>query len=163
MSGAGGRRPVRYLAVDLGVRRTGLAVGDAGTGLVTPLEVLEVARDQRGGEALLDAIAAAAHDHLPDAPDGALVLGLPVNMDGTEGPQARQTREFGARLAQRTGHFVHFQDERLTSSEADWAMAGSGLTRKRKKSRRDALAAGAILRDFLASLERREGEAGPGR
>lgn len=157
---AGVRRPMRYLAVDLGAKRTGLAVGDAATGLVTPVRVLEIAMSARRGEALLDAIAEAARDHLPDAPDGAVVVGLPVNMDGTEGVPARLTREFGARLGQRTGHRVHFQDERLTSSEADWAMAGSGLTRKRKKARRDALAAGAILRDFLAAQKDQEGGAG---
>ena len=81
-----------------------------------------------------------------------LVLGLPMNMDGTEGKAATKARAFGAALTQRTGRAVHFQDERLTSADADWSMARSGMTHKEKKQRRDALAAAAILRDFLGAL-----------
>lgn len=72
-------------------------------------------------------------------------------MDGTEGPRAKVVRAFAARLIQRTHRTVHFQDERLTTADADWQMARSGMTHKQKKLRRDALSAANILRDFLAT------------
>jgi putative Holliday junction resolvase len=146
---------MRYLAIDLGDKRTGLAAGDALTGLVTPLEVLSTPVARRDGEELLDAIAHAATDRLGDRPSGGqIVVGLPVNMDGTEGQRARLVRAFAARIGERTGRTVHLQDERLTSADAEWELAGSGLTHKQKKERRDALAAAAILRDFLERQSR---------
>jgi putative Holliday junction resolvase len=133
---------MRYLAVDLGDKRTGLAAGDDVVRLVQPVEVLQVPR----GPALLDALARAVDRHGPDA----LVVGLPLNMDGTEGGSARSVREFGALIAERTRLPVHYQDERLTSFEADERMARSGRTHREKRELRDALAACAILEGFLA-------------
>ncbi|MFM8639643.1 MAG: Holliday junction resolvase RuvX [Planctomycetota bacterium] len=133
---------MRYLAIDLGDRRTGLAAGDDVVRLVQPVEVLQVPR----GPALLDALARAVDRHGPDA----LVVGLPLNMDGTEGGAARSVREFGALIAERTRLPVHYQDERLTSFEADERMARSGRTHREKRELRDALAACAILEGFLA-------------
>lgn len=141
-SSASPEAPMRFLAIDLGDKRTGLAVGDDDLRIPSPLRVIE-----RSGEALLDDIARAISDHNPDA----LVMGLPLNMDGTEGPRAKIVRAFAERLASRTHLPVHFHDERLSSDAADWQMAGAGLTRGQKKQRRDALAAAAILRDFLTS------------
>jgi putative Holliday junction resolvase len=145
---------VRYLGIDLGEKRTGLALGDAESGIVSPLKVLEIGAAADGGRALLEGVAKAALEHRPDA----IVIGLPLNMDdGSEGPAAKRSREFGRRLGERIAAPVHYFDERLTSSDADWAMAGSGLTHGQKKARRDALAAAAILRDFLASIDPPEG------
>lgn len=144
---------MRYLCIDLGDKRTGLAVGDAQTRLVSPLEVLEVPLAQRGGEALLDALAKAVDEQLGAAP-GELVVGLPLNMDDSEGPRASLVRAFGARVATRCGRQVRFHDERLSSAAADWSMARSGMTRGEKKQRRDALAAAAILAGFLETLAR---------
>ncbi len=132
---------MRYLAVDLGAKRTGIAAGDDVTRLVQPVEVLQVPR----GPALMDALAKAVDRHGPDA----IVLGIPINMDGTEGAAAKDVRTFAAQLAARTGLPVHLQDERLTSFEADARMAQSGRTHKQKKELRDALAAAAILEDWL--------------
>jgi len=132
---------MRYLAVDLGDKRTGLAMGDDVSCMVSPLTVLELPRN----ELLVDAISKAARQH--DA--GAIVIGLPLNMDNTEGPAAAQARAFGLLLAQATSLAVHFQDERLTSYAADQHMARTGRTHKQKKALRDALAAAEILRDFL--------------
>ena len=118
------------------------------------------------GGPLLEAIARAVEHHLGEDPKhepGELVVGLPLNMDGTEGPRARIVRSFCDRLAQRTGRVLHLQDERLTSVEADWRLAGTGMTHKQKKARRDAQAAAAILRDFLeARGVHSESEPGPG-
>ncbi len=136
---------MRFLAIDLGDKRTGLAIGDDETNLASPLTVIEVAR----GDALIDAIADSIKDHAPDA----IVLGLPLNMDGTEGPQAKLVRAFGEQLHKYCGLEVHYHDERLTSFAADQQMAGSGRTHKQKKRLRDALAAAEILRDFLDHVE----------
>lgn len=153
---------MRYVSIDLGDKRTGLAVGDSETRIVSPLTVLEISLLVANGQLLLEGIARAVEAHLGparaagtagarlDSP-GELVIGLPLNMDGTEGPQAKRTRAFAERVAHRTGRLVHLQDERLTSADADWAMARTGMTRQQKKEKRDALAAAAILREFLGS------------
>ena len=132
---------MRYLAIDLGEKRTGLAAGDDVTGLISPLAVIEVRR----GNALLDALLKEIEAHHPDE----IVIGLPLNMDGTEGEGAKVVRQFAEALEARSGKPIHFQDERLTSYAADQQMAQSGRTHKQKKELRDALAAAEILRDFL--------------
>jgi putative Holliday junction resolvase len=138
---------MRYLAIDLGDKRTGLAVGDDVTGIASPLDVIVThhpAERQR-------LIARAVDEQGPDA----LIVGLPLNMDGTEGPAAKKARAAGEAIAAVVGLPVYCVDERQTSEDADEQMAQSGLTHKGKKQRRDALAAAAILRRFLA--ERRQG------
>lgn len=147
---------MRYLAIDLGDKRTGLALGDTVTGIATPAGVVEVPIERRGGEALLEALAAAA-DELLGTGGAGLVVGLPLNMDGTEGPRAKLVRAFAARLGAKTGHEVHLFDERRTSELADERMARSGLTHKQKKGRRDAIAAAVMLRGFLDSLGGEDG------
>ncbi len=132
---------MRYLAIDFGDKRTGLAAGDDETGLVSPLEVIQLPR----GPALLDALIRSIERQRPDA----IVIGLPLNMDGTEGPAAKATRELGEKLQERVKLPIHYQDERLTSYAADQRMARTGRTHKQKKQLRDALAAAEILRDFL--------------
>jgi putative Holliday junction resolvase len=132
---------MRYLAIDPGGKRMGLAVGNDVTRTATPLEVVEPATD----ELRLRAIARAIDEHGPDA----LVVGLPLNMDGTAGPAARSARSFGDTLVARFKLPVLYVDERLSSATADEQMARSGLTHGKKKARRDALAAAAILARFL--------------
>ena len=133
---------MRYLAIDLGGKRTGLASGDDITGIVTPLEVVTAAKPEHR----LQQIQRILDREGPDA----IVVGLPLNMDGTAGPAAAAVRSFGDTLRERTGIDVRFHDERLTSHAADQAMARSGLTHGGKKARRDAVAAAVILKDFLA-------------
>jgi putative Holliday junction resolvase len=132
---------MRYLAIDLGEKRTGLASGDSVLKLVQPLEVLSVPR----GPVLLHELAKAVERHGPDA----VVIGLPLNMDGTEGPAAREVRAFSQSIAARLNLPVHFQDERLSSFDAEQRMAQTGRTHKQKRELRDALAACAVLEDFL--------------
>ncbi len=140
---------MRYLGIDLGDKRTGLALGDSETKLATPVDLIEVSIHQGGGEALVDAIVRAIDEHLGP---GELVMGMPLNMDDSEGPRAKLARAMGTRLEDRTGLVVHFHDERLTSAEADRSMSQSGLTRGQKKRRRDAIAAAKMLQDFLDTL-----------
>ncbi len=135
---------MRYLAIDLGDKRTGIAVGDDETGIASPVAALPVVP----GPALVRTILRVIEEHAPDA----LVLGLPLNMDGSEGPRARRTRAFGTKLEAVIGRPLFYQDERLTSFAAEQRLAGSGRTHKQKKKARDALAAAEILEDFLRRL-----------
>jgi len=132
----------RYLAIDPGDKRTGLAVGDALTG-PGPVGVIEATTPAHLLRELRDAIDAYAPD--------ALVVGIPYNMDGSAGPAAKKAEALAQLLEVHTHLQAHRFDERLTSYAADEQMQRSGLTRRQKKSRRDALAATAILRDFLES------------
>jgi putative Holliday junction resolvase len=134
---------MRYLAIDLGQRRTGLATGDDETGMVFPAGQIAILASQ--SDRLSRAIADAAIEHGAES----IVVGLPVNMDGSEGEAAKRTRAFGDALSAVSKLPVHYQDERLTSFAADQSMARSGRTRGQKKELRDALAAAQILRDFL--------------
>lgn len=146
---------MRYLCIDLGDKRTGLAVGDSVMRMASPVDVLEVAITERGGDALLDALVKAIDAQFSPHTQAEIVIGLPLNMtDGSEGPRAKIVRGFAARLEARLSpkRAVHFHDERLSSAAADAQMSQSGLTHKQKKQRRDALAAAAILADYLNAL-----------
>lgn len=138
---------MRYLSIDLGDKRTGVAAGDSITRIVQPVEVVSVPR----GPALLDALVKLIVEHAPDE----LVLGMPYNMDGTEGPRALATRAFAQTLAARSNLQVHLQDERLTSFAAEQRLNRSGRTHGQKKQLRDALAACTLLEDFLALPDQR--------
>lgn len=130
------------MAIDLGDKRTGLAIGDESTGTAMPVDVLEVPR----GPDLIQAIERAITEHAPHR----VVVGLPLNMDGTEGDRAGICRAFGADLQVATGLPVAFQDERLSSDEANRRMARSGRTHGAKKRLRDALAACVVLEDHFS-------------
>ncbi|MDH3583998.1 MAG: Holliday junction resolvase RuvX [Phycisphaerae bacterium] len=132
---------ITYMAIDPGARRTGLAVGDDETSQAGPAGVIEATEPA----VLLQEIARAIADHEPDQ----LVIGIPYNIDGTLGPPARKAQALAHLLQQHTGLEVHQVDERLTSFEADQKLNRSGFTHGQKKARRDALAATAILQDFL--------------
>lgn len=142
---------MRYLSIDPGGKRTGLAIGDADTGSVGPVDVVQT----RDRDTLVRAIAEAVGEYDAEA----LVIGMPLNMDGTPGPAAKQAEALAQRLERETGLAVHRVDERLSSYAADQQMAGSGLTRGRKKARRDALAAAVILQDFLDRRDKDKGDA----
>lgn len=129
---------MRYLAIDLGQKRTGLAICDAGEKIASPLCLIT---DQTSLIARVKKIAA-------EEEAGAIVIGLPLNMDGTEGAPVKNIRNFAARLEKEVNLPIHFQDERLTSFDAEQKLAGE-FTRKKKKKRLDAIAAASILQAFL--------------
>ena len=79
----------------------------------------------------------------------AVVVGLPVNMDGTESKRSQKVRDFASALQQKIHQAVLLHDERLSSYEAESLVVELDLTRKKKKKRLDAIAAAAILRSFL--------------
>jgi len=131
---------MKWLCVDLGAVRIGLAAGDSLTGIASPLAVIAATP----WTAAMETIARTA-----DA-EGAvgIVVGWPLNMDDSEGPQGKRCRQQAVDLARHTGLDVRMWDERLSSFAADNALAGQ-LTRKKKKQWQDALAAATILQDFF--------------
>lgn len=134
------------LGVDYGTRRIGLAVSDADQRIALAAKMLA-----SSGEAKKDAVAvvAAAREY------GAIriIVGLPINMDGTEGPQALFTRTFANHIKRASTIVVELRDERLTSSAADWAMEQLDLTRAKRKGRRDIISAQLILQGWLDEKE----------
>lgn len=132
---------MRYLAVDHGEKRTGLAICDEGETIASPLKVIE------GQGGLIGKIIAAVESEMV----GGIVIGLPLNMDGTQGEQARGVLGFGERLKEHLEIPIFFHDERLSSFGAEKKLSGVGMTRKQKKKRLDAVAAAAILQSFLDS------------
>lgn len=145
---------IRYIAIDLGDRRTGLAVGDDHTLVASPWKTLEVPIEHEGGQKLLNAIEKEVAREYGSSPRLELVVGLPLHLDGQESHRSELSRAFAKRLGEHTGRTVHLADERLTSKQADWAMGGSGLTHLQKKRRRDSIAAAALLQAFLNQLDR---------
>ena len=143
----------RLLGVDYGTVRVGLAISDAERRLASPLAVYE----RRGREA--DAV---YFRTLIEAKEvGALVVGLPVHLDGREGPKAIEARAFGVWLAEATGLPVTFWDERFSTVEAESALWQAGLTHKKRKARRDRVAAQIRLQAYLDAGCPDESAAGP--
>ena len=137
---------MRTLAIDLGSRRVGFALSDEGGRLATPYEVFQVTSPAQAADRAVQII---------DKEGVArVVIGLPLNMDDSVGPAAKQTLEWGRALATRSSKPVVFVDERLSSFEAEQAIVdrkrgGEKITRKRKKEQLDALAAAGFLQSFL--------------
>ena len=129
---------MRYLAIDYGTRHIGLAVCDRTETIASPLAVIE------GQKALFEKIAAIVETENIEA----VVLGLPLNMDDSQGPQAKLVLQFAEQLKKLIEIPIHLQDERLSSFAAEQRMASDGFKRKKKK-RLDAIAAMEILETFL--------------
>jgi len=137
---------MRTLAIDLGTRRVGLALSDDGGQIATPYDVLQVSSPEQAASRVLEVIEREGVERL--------VLGLPLNMDDSLGPAARQTIEWGRKLAATSGKPLVFVDERLSSFEAEQSLidrkrGGEKITRRGKKQRLDALAAAVFLQAFL--------------
>ena len=132
---------MRYLAIDHGQKRTGLAISDASETLVSPHSVIETASEEELLRRISDVLVAEGID--------AIVVGLPINMDGTESDRSRKVRQFVLAMQELTDKPVHLHDERLSSFEAGYLVGDLELTRKKKKKRLDAIAAASILRSFF--------------
>ena len=137
---------MRTLAIDLGSRRVGLALSDAGGQIATPHDVLQVTSPQQATSRVLEIIEREGVERI--------VLGLPLNMDDSLGPAARQTIEWGRNLSNKSGKPLVLVDERLSSFEAeqnliDRKRGGEKITRRGKKERLDALAAAGFLQAYL--------------
>jgi putative Holliday junction resolvase len=131
----------RLLGVDCGQVRVGLAVCDPDRKIAFPLATYErqgPARDAAYFQALVQEETIAG-----------LVVGLPLHLDGREGAKAVEARAFGAWLAEATGLPVVFWDERFTTVEAESALRAAGLTHRRRRDRRDRVAAQILLQTYL--------------
>lgn len=131
---------MRVLALDIGARRIGVAVSDSKQRVASPLCVLDAGVISRP-KSLLDIIA--------EYEVGLVVVGLPLSLDGTEGPQARHAREVGTRLAKSLDVPVTYADERLSSVEANRTMKAAAVKDKDKRGRVDMVAASLFLQSYL--------------
>lgn len=129
------------LAVDLGKARTGLAVCDKSGILASPAGVIT----EYNPEKLLEKVAEQAQAYKAEL----LVMGLPRNMDGSEGESAQNARQFGAALSEKTGLPVEFQDERGTTITAHNYLNATNTRGKKRKAVVDAVAAVVILQNYL--------------
>jgi putative Holliday junction resolvase len=137
---------MRHLAIDLGAKRIGLALSDQGGRFATPHEVVTVSDPAQAVEPILKLIVQEGVERL--------VVGLPLNMDGSMGPEARAAVAWGQALEKRSGITVVFVDERLSSFHAEQQLnarkrGGEKLTRKRRKAQLDAVAAAGFLQEYL--------------
>ncbi len=134
---------VRVLGIDLGSTRVGVAVGDTETRIATPLEVLvrsgaDRAADRRALRRLVEEWEAEW-----------LVVGLPLSLDGSDGPAALAAREEAEAIRAVVGVPVSLHDERLSTVTAHHALREAGVSGRRRRSVVDAMAAAVILQDWL--------------
>jgi putative holliday junction resolvase len=139
---------VRFVGIDLGLKRIGLAVSDRSGTLARPLRTLtrSGSDDEKAAGAIADAVGALAREE-----DGvaAIVVGLPKRLDGSETDQTIHVRRMVARLQSLVGIPIELQDERLSSREAESRLALRERDWRVRKARLDAAAAAVTLQDYL--------------
>jgi putative holliday junction resolvase len=131
----------RILGLDFGMRRVGIAMSDPGRTMAFPVEVYEA----RGPE--LDA--GFYRELVRENEIERIVVGLPLHTSGREGELALRARNFGQWLASVTGRPVVYHDERYSTFEAEQSLLDAGLSSKKRKARRDKLAAQIMLQSYL--------------
>jgi putative Holliday junction resolvase len=135
------KRDERLLGLDVGTKTIGLALSDVMRQIATPLETIKRTKFKQDAARLLEL--AARHGA------GGFVIGLPVNLDGTEGPRAQSTRAFARNLAPLTELPLAFWDERLSTAAAERALLEADASRKRRAELIDKMAAAYILQGAL--------------
>ena len=132
------------IGLDLGDKTVGLAVSDLRRVVATPLHTLRRVKFTADAAAILDLVR--------NRVAAGLILGLPRNMDGSEGPRAQSTRAFARNLAMLTPLPICYWDERLSTVAAERALLEADTSRKRRIEVIDAVAAGYILQGALDRL-----------
>ncbi|MDP2401044.1 MAG: Holliday junction resolvase RuvX, partial [Actinomycetota bacterium] len=141
---------MRVLGLDIGERRVGVAVSDARAHVATPLTVLD---------GPLSADIAALRRLVDDYEVETLVVGLPLSMNGQEGPQAVRVRHEADGLARLLPVSVVYYDERLSSAEANRLMAEAGASSRKRRGSVDMVAAAIVLQSYLdANRDTEDGE-----
>ena len=136
----------RLLGLDLGTKTIGLAISDQNRTVATPLEIIRRTKFSKDATRLVEIV--------NQRNVGALVLGLPLNMDGTEGPRCQSTRDFARNLVAHTDCPITFWDERLSTAAVERLLvADADLSRKRRSEVNDKMAAAFILQGFLDYLK----------
>lgn len=135
----------RILGLDVGTKTVGVAVSDLLGMTAQPLETIKV--DTENGELGFERLAELIAEHKP----AKVVLGLPKHMNNDEGIRAEASRAFGEALNKRFDLPVEYQDERLTTMQAEKVLIDGGVRRKDRKKTIDKLAAVLILQNYLDS------------
>jgi len=136
----------RLLGLDLGTRTIGLALSDPSRTVATPLQTIRRTRFRADAERL---IAVARENRV-----GGLVLGLPINMNASEGPRAQATRAFARNLASITDVPIAFWDERLSTVAAERVLLAADASRRRRAEVIDKVAAAYLLQGALDRIAR---------
>ncbi|ODA68381.1 putative Holliday junction resolvase [Methyloligella halotolerans] len=139
-------RDARLLGLDLGTKTIGVAVSDVSRSIATPVETVKRTKFTADIQPILKTI--------QELGVGAIVLGLPVNMDGTEGPRAQSTRAFARNLSQHMTLPIVFWDERLSTAAVERHLIEADASRKRRGEVVDRMAAAYILQGALDRLKR---------
>jgi len=134
----------RLMGLDLGARTIGIAVSDVSRTIATARTTLRRTKLSRDIETLRALVA--------DEGIGGIVVGLPINMDGSEGPRAQSARDTAARLAEGLALSVAFWDERWSTVAAERAMLDADLSRRKRARKVDQVAAAYILQGALDRL-----------
>ena len=145
---------MRILGLDFGSRTVGVAVSD---GLLLTAQGVETI--ERKDENKLRKTCARVEELVKEYEVSTIVLGLPKNMNNTEGERVEKTKEFGAMLERRTGLPIVYWDERLTSVAAEQILMESGVRRENRKAVIDKVAAGLILQGYLDWLRTAKADA----
>ncbi len=134
----------RLLGLDLGEKTIGMALSDSGFAIASPVGTIRRRKFTQDAAELLRLV--------DEREVGGLVIGLPINMDGTEGPRCQSSRQFAANLLAIRDLPVAFWDERLSTSAVERAMVSADLSRKKRAKRVDTAAAAYILQGALDAL-----------
>lgn len=134
----------RLLGLDLGEKTIGMALSDSGFVIASPVGTIRRRKFTEDAAELLRLV--------DDRNVGGLVIGLPINMDGTEGPRCQSSRQFAANLSALRDLPIAFWDERLSTSAVERAMIAADLSRKKRAKRVDTAAAAYILQGALDAL-----------
>jgi len=138
-------RGTRLLGLDLGDKTIGLALSDPGLTVASPIDTIRRSKFTRDAEALIQIVR--------DRGVGGLVIGLPVNMDGTEGPRCQSTRQFAANLLAKIDLPIAFWDERLSTAAVERLLTDEAdMTRARRGQVVDKMAAAYILQGALDAM-----------
>lgn len=141
---AAARQGTRLIGLDLGTKTIGLALSDLGRSIASPMETIRRKKFTPDAERLLSICA--------DQGVGGLVLGLPLNMDGSEGPRAQATRAFARNLAMKTDLPMTLWDERLSTAAVTRTLLEADSSRAKRAEAVDKMAAAFILQGFLDRL-----------
>ncbi len=132
------------LALDMGEKKVGFAISDRSRVMAMPLEVLRFENDKKKIAYIIGLL----EKHKPCA----IVIGLPLNMDGTDSEQTIKVREFASKLATLCKQVIYMQDERMTSSAANSLLKSIGMNRKDRHQMDDQVAACMILESVFDNL-----------
>ena len=136
----------RLLGLDVGTKTIGLALSDVTRSIATPYHTVRRTKFTEDAKVIQEAV----NEHQV----GALVIGLPINLDGSEGPRAQSTRAFARNLAARIEVPMVFWDERLSTAAVERHLLEAGASRKRRAQVIDRMAAAYILQGALDRLNR---------